>query len=203
MYNLAIMIFDDAEVLDFCGPFEVFAITRDMLDATKPLFNVYTIAEKDAPVIARNGLSINPNYTLANCPKPDIFLIPGGQGTRREIHNPALIDWIKNHAKDAELVLSVCTGAFLLAKAGLLDGLSATTYHTAFDTLQELSPTCTLKPGQRFVDNGHIITSAGISAGIDMSLYIIAKLFGMGQALNTAELMEYDVKVEHLTPLWG
>ena len=203
MVNLAIIIFDDAEVLDFCGPFEVFAVTRDMTNPEARLFNVYTVAEKNEPITARNGLSINPSYTLENCPKPDIILIPGGQGTRREMNNPVLIDWIKTQEEEVDLVLSVCTGALVLAKAGLLDGLAATTYHTEFDTLQDLAPTCTLRRGQRFVDNGRIITSAGISAGIDMSLYVVAKLYGMGQAINTAERMEYDIKPELLAPLYG
>lgn len=189
--NLAIMIFDDVEVLDFCGPFEVFAVSRDRADGKTPLFNVYTVAETDGPVIARNGLSVNPAYTLENCPPPDIFLVPGGQGTRVEMHNETLLTWIKSQAEKAEQVLSVCTGAFLLANARLLDGLGATTYHTAFDKLQELAPTATLYRDKRFVDNGHVVTSAGISAGIDMSLYIVAKLHGIEQARYTAQRMEY------------
>jgi transcriptional regulator GlxA family with amidase domain len=188
--NVAIMIFDDVEVLDFCGPFEVFSVTFD--DDRNRLFNVYTVAQNDAPVLARNGLSVNPKYTFENCPKPDIFLVPGGQGTRTEVNNPVVLDWIRSHEPDAELVLSVCTGALLLAKAGLLDNLQATTYHTAFDLLQNLAPTATLRPGERFVDNGRIVTSAGVSAGIDMSLYIVAKLHGVEQANKTASQMEYE-----------
>ncbi len=196
--NVAIMIFDDVEVLDFCGPFEVFAVSRDKDDGVTQLFNVFTVAENDAPVIARNGLSVNPNYTLENCPKPDIFLIPGGRGTRKAIDNPTLLQWIIDAEPEAELVLSVCTGAFLLGKVGLLDGLAATTYHTEFDTLQTIAPAVTVKRGERFVDNGRVVTSAGISAGIDMSLYIVSKLHGKAQALYTAQRMEYDVKIELL-----
>lgn len=197
--NLAIMIFDDVEVLDFCGPFEVFAVTRNKDNGTEHLFNVYTVAEEDRPIIARNGLSVNPSYTLANCPKPDIFLIPGGRGTRTAVNNDTLLTWVTDNEPTAELVLSVCTGAFLLAKTGLLKGLSATTYHTEFDTLQALDPSLTVRPGERFVDNGRIITSAGISAGIDMALYVVSKLFGKEQAIWTANRMEYDVKVDSLT----
>ncbi len=196
--KLAIMLFDDAEVLDFCGPFEVFAVTRDHQDGTTPLFDVYTVAQGAGPVIARNGLSINPTYTLEDCPPPDIFLIPGGVGTRTEMHNPVLIDWIKARAPQAELVLSVCTGALMLAQAGLLNGLSATTYHTAFDLLQQTDPTITTCPGKRFVDNGKVITSAGISAGIDMSLYVVARLHGAAQAQWTADHMEYEIRPESL-----
>lgn len=201
--NLAIVIFDDAEVLDFCGPFEVFAVSRDRNDGETNLFNVYTVAEKAAPVIARNGLSINPTYTFENCPKPNIFLIPGGRGTRTEMHNEVLLAWIQKHAPDAELVLSVCTGALVLARAGILSGLSATTYHTEFDNLQAQDETITVCPAERFVDNGKVITSAGISAGIDMSLYVVAKLHGPEQARWTAGRMEYDLKEAHLSEVQG
>jgi transcriptional regulator GlxA family with amidase domain len=189
--NLAIMLFDDVEVLDFCGPFEVFAVTRDHRDGVTELFNVYTVAETTAPVIARNGLSVNPAYTLESCPPPDIFLIPGGIGTRTAMNNHSLLGWIQQQVARAELALSVCTGALLLAKAGLLEGLAATTYHTAFDLLGELAPNTRLCPGERFVDNGQVITSAGISAGIDMSLYAVARLHGVEQARWTAAHMEY------------
>lgn len=190
--NVAIMIFDDVEILDFCGPYEVFGVSRDYQDAKTHLFNVYTIAEKDAPVITANGMSVNPAYTLENCPKPDILLIPGGNGTRREMNNTHITGWVAELAPQTELVLSVCTGALILANAQLLEGLSATTYHTAFDLLQELEPNVTLKRGERFVDNGHVVTSAGISAGIDMSLYIVARLHGIEQARWTAAHMEYN-----------
>lgn len=189
--KLAILIFDDVEVLDAMGPFEVFAVTRERL-SHDPFFKVYTVAEHERPIIARNGLSINATYTLDNSPKPDILLIPGGRGTRSELFNLKLIDWIGETAEQAEMVLSVCTGALLLAKAGLLRNLSATTYHTAFDELRGIEPNITLHPGRRFVDNGRIITSAGISAGIDMSLYVVAKLLGKAQAIQTAQHMEYE-----------
>jgi transcriptional regulator GlxA family with amidase domain len=125
----------------------VFSVSFD--DDRNRLFNVYTVAQNDAPVLARNGLSVNPKYTFENCPKPDIFLVPGGQGTRTEVNNPVVIDWIRSHEPDAELVLSVCTGALLLAKAGLLDNLQATTYHTAFDTPTRPRPERTGSCGTR------------------------------------------------------
>lgn len=197
--NVAILIFDEVEVLDFCGPFEVFAVSRDRNDGTTELFNVYTVAEKAAPVMARNGLSVNPAYTIHDCPAPDIVLVPGGRGTRKEMYNEALLDWIRRQNAEAELMLSVCTGAFLLARSGLLNGLAATTYHTAFDQLQELAPTVTVRRGERYVDNGRIITSAGVSAGIDMALYVLARLHGAEQANWTARYMEY----EHWAPAYG
>jgi len=189
--NLAILLFDDVEVLDFAGPFEVFAVSRDRHDGQTSLFNVYTVAQSAGPVIARNGLSVNPTYTVENCPPPDILLVPGGRGTRAAIDNPDLIAWIQRVAEPAELVLSVCTGSLVLGRAGLLDGLAATTYHTEFDHLAELAPTATLKPGTRYVDNGRVITSAGVSAGIDMALYVVERLHGVEQARWTANHMEY------------
>ncbi len=190
--NLAILLFDDAEVLDFCGPFEVFSVASRQTD---PLaFNVFTVAEKMDAITARNGLSVNPDHSLADCPKPDVFLVPGGMGTRKEINNGPLIEWIKRTADGAELVLSVCTGALLLGKAGLLDGLDATTHHVAFDRLREIVPTATVYENRRFVDNGKVITSAGIAAGIDMSLHVVGRLFGADAAAETARHMEYPWK---------
>ena len=188
--NVAILIFDEVEVLDFCGPFEVFGVTGYQ-EGTEP-FNVYTVAEETGPVIARNGLSINPAYTIADCPRPDILIIPGGLGTRKEMDNPVLREWIEDRAKEVELTLSVCTGALMLAKAGLLEGLSATTHHNGMELLRELTPDAALEEEERFVDNGRIVLSAGISAGIDASLHVVAKLLGTEQALETARYMEYE-----------
>lgn len=193
MRNVAILIFDEVEVLDFCGPFEVFSVTGRR-DNTNP-FEVYTVAEKDSPVLARNQLSVNPRYTIDNCPKPDILLVPGGFGTRREMHNQTLIDWIKKTATDCELILSVCTGSLLLAKAGLLEGLSATTHFGAIDLLREVAPNTTVQPDKRFIDNGQVIVSAGVSAGIDMSFYVVGKLLGKDVARETARYIEYDLKL--------
>lgn len=109
--SLAILIFDEVEVLDFCGPFEVFSVANQFTDSHA--FNVQTVAEKAGPILARGGLSVNPHVLLADCPHPNLLLVPGGQGTRKEMHNPVLIDWIKQAAEKAELVLSVCTGAML------------------------------------------------------------------------------------------
>lgn len=188
--TVAILIYDNAEVLDFCGPFEVFAVTRNPADNTRP-FTVFTVAEHDVPVSARNGLIVYPNHTFASCPQPDILVIPGGFGARQQIRSPHVLDWVRHRARHAEIVLSVCTGAFLLAKAGLLDGLTATTHHGSLDTLEELAPHTTVVRDQRYVDNGKIITSAGIAAGIDASLYVVARLLGAEQAQWTAQHMEY------------
>jgi transcriptional regulator GlxA family with amidase domain len=190
MKNVAILIFDEVEVLDFCGPFEVFSVAGRR-GGLAP-FNVYTVAESRGPVAARNDLSVNPAHTLVDCPRTDVLLVPGGYGTRREMHNEALTGWIRERAGEAELVLSVCTGALLLAKAGLLEGLSATTHHGAFGLLREVAPNTSVLESERVVDNGKIILSAGISAGIDMSLYAVGRLLGEEQAAETARYMEYD-----------
>lgn len=191
--NLAILLFDDAEVLDFCGPFEVFSVASNQ--SPHPSFNVFTVAEK-SPIAARNGLSVNPAYSLESCPKPDILLVPGGIGTRKELNNDVLIHWIRQTAEAAELVLSVCTGALLLGKAGLLDGLDLTTHHVAYDLLREIVPSAKVHEDRRFMDNGKIITSAGIAAGIDMSLHVVGRLLGLDVATATAHHMEYPFDKE-------
>lgn len=188
--NVAIMIFDGVEVLDFCGPLEVFSMASDNV-----YFNVYTVAEKEMPIQAINNLNVNPSYSIDNCPFPDILLVPGGRGTRSEMNNEILIAWINRIHEQAELVLSVCTGALLLAKAGLLEGLQITTHHFAFEELRDVAPSSSkILEGVRYVDNGKVILSAGVSAGIDMSLYVVSRLLGEERALETARRMEYEWK---------
>lgn len=198
--NVAILIFDNVEVLDFCGPFEVFSVTgrRDESDP----FNVYTVAE-NKPVSARNNLSINPSYTFETCPQPDILVIPGGggryadgtpYGTRREMLNENLLQWIHQLYPKTECVLSVCTGALILAKAGLIENMAATTHHCALDELRRVAPHTEVRDNDRIVDNGKLIISGGISAGIDAAFYLVAKLLGEEVALETATYMEYDWK---------
>ncbi|ARK12575.1 DJ-1/PfpI family protein [Fibrivirga algicola] len=203
MRQVAILLFNEIEVLDFAGPFEVFGVAGRQSGQTRfsePPFQVFTVAER-GPVYARNGLSINPTYLLNDHPKPDILLVPGGgsylsdgtpAGARREMHNPAVLNWVRRHADKAELVLSVCTGSMILAGAGLLDGLSATTHKSAIRSMADLFPAVSMQPERRWVDNGKIITSAGISAGIDMSLYVVGKLLGEEVAHETASYMQYE-----------
>lgn len=196
--NVAVLIFDDVEVLDFAGPFEVFSVTGKR-DGSDP-FNVYTVAEKKT-VLARNRLSINPHYGLEDCPKPDILIVPGGggyrpdgtpYGTRKEINNQRLLDWIGDHAAQTEKLLSVCTGALLLAKIGLLKDKVAITHQGAIEQLTEMLTPEQVYPEARIADNGDVVLSAGISAGIDMSLYVVAELLGLERAKETAKYMEYD-----------
>jgi len=187
--NVAIILFDEVEVLDFAGPFEVFSVCGRR-DGSDP-FSVFTVAEKEGSISARNGLEVTPAYTLATCPSPDIVVVPGGFGTRALMTNPVVREWLRQVAATAELVLSVCTGSLVLAKAGLLDGLEATTHRGALDLLEGVAPETTVRRDARVVDNGQIITSAGVSAGIDMSFHVIARLLGEDQARETAAYIEY------------
>ncbi|HEY1055134.1 MAG TPA: DJ-1/PfpI family protein, partial [Emticicia sp.] len=163
-------------------------------------FDVFTVAEKPK-IAARNNLIVEATYTFEDCPTPDILLIPGGGGfkpdgtpfgTRREMHNQKLLDWLRAMNEKVELLLSVCTGSLILAKAGLLEGLSATTHFKAIEQMREAAPNTTLYTEERWVDNGRIILSAGVSAGIDMSLYVLSKLLGKDVANETAEYIQYD-----------
>ena len=187
---VAILIFDDVELLDFCGPYEVFSVASSRRDP--PPFRVFTVAGEAGPVVARNGLSVNPDFTLENCPPPDLLIVPGGQGTRPLLKDAALLDWIREQKSRCELTLSVCTGSLLLAQAGLLEGLRATTHWGSLDLLASLAPSTRVLADTRYVDNGRIITSAGISAGIDMSIHVVERLLGSEHAASTARHMEYD-----------
>jgi transcriptional regulator GlxA family with amidase domain len=189
MLKAGVLVFDEVEVLDFCGPFEVFSVANHFAD--EPAFVVRAVAEKPGPVLTRGGLSVNPHHHLTDGPPPDLLLVPGGMGTRVEMNNPAVIQWIQQAAPTAELVLSVCTGALLLAKAGLLDGLEATTHHAALDLLRQTAPNATVRAGRRVVDNGKVVCSAGVAAGIDLSLHVVARLLGGPAAEQTAKYMEY------------
>lgn len=188
--NVAILLFDDVEVLDFAGPFEVFSVTDRINDGA--LFDVHTVAENTHAIAARNGLSVNPNCALVDCPRPDILIVPGGYGTRALLKKEHVIQWIQRVSEEAELILSVCSGALVLAKAGLLEGLQATTHHLVFDDLVSLAPNTEILRDRRYVDNGSIITSAGVSAGIDMSLYVVERLLGREYAIKTAAYIEYE-----------
>ncbi|CAM2068261.1 DJ-1/PfpI family protein [Sulfidibacter corallicola] len=189
--KVGILIFEDVELLDFAGPYEVFSIAgtlgRGLL--ARPL----TIADR-APVRTSNGLIVQPDYLLDEAPHFDILLIPGGNGTRRELHNEATLDWIRSAAEEAEFLLSVCTGSLLIAKAGLAKNKRLTTHASAFDELRAIATESQIIEGARVVDNGDLIVSAGISAGIDMAFYFLQREFGHPLATDVALQMEYDWK---------
>lgn len=187
--NVAILLFDDVEVLDFAGPLEVFAVTDELRGQSA--FNVYTVAESPGTIRARNGLKVVPQFTLENAPPPHVLIVPGGVGTRPLLGRASLLEWLRQKSRDAELTMSVCTGSLLLAKAGLLDGLRATTHHQVLDLLREVGPRVSVVEDERFVDNGRILTAAGISAGIDCSLHVVERLLGADAANATARHMEY------------
>ena len=192
--RVGIVVFEDIEVLDFCGPFEVFAATRlnEARRREEPSpFEVWLVAEKNAPVVTAGGMEVIPDHTFASCPRLDILVVPGGWGTRRELNNPAMLDWLRLRAPEVETLTSVCTGAMLLGAAGLLDGAWATTHWRSLDWMRESFPAVTVEYDQHVVEDGPILTSAGISAGIDMALKVVARYCGEAVARATARHMEY------------
>ncbi len=191
--TVGILIFDDVEVLDFCGPFEVFSVARPAgeNDDDLSLFTVVTIAERPRVVSCRGGLLVQPHATIDDHPPLDILVVPGGQGTRRERLNARLLDWIAAQDSRTELTTSVCTGAFLLAERDILASRRATTHWASIDWMRGQYPTIDVLSGARVVDEGRVITSAGVSAGIDMSLHVVARLHDHETARWTARRMEY------------
>ena len=180
--TVAILIFEGVQIIDYTGPYEVFGQAG---------FDVFTVGEKKDPLTTAMGMSVIPQYTLDNHPKANVLLIPGGN-VPAHLENLAVIGWIQKNAKNAEIVLSVCNGAFFLAKAGLLDGLEATTFASLIPGLQQAAPKTKVVSNKRFVDNGKIITTAGLSSGIDGSLHVIERLAGRGWAQIVATGLEYN-----------
>jgi transcriptional regulator GlxA family with amidase domain len=192
--RVSILVFPEVEILDFTGPYEVFSATRlnpaRRREEPSP-FEVFLVAETGDTITTTGGLKVVPDYTLDDCPSFDILLVPGGWGTRRELGNDRLIKWISDRAAKAETVASVCTGAILLGRAGLLDGRRATTHWGSLNWMRELFPKVTVEDNLHVIEEGRIITSAGISAGIDMALRLVMRYFGEAVARETARYMEY------------
>lgn len=188
--NVAILLFETVEVLDFAGPLEVFA-SVNTLHKDAPPFHVYTVAESAGALRCANPLTVVPDYTLDDCPPPDVLIVPGGTGSRAAAKSERVIAWVQAVNQRAELMLSVCTGTRVLAAAGLLDGLQATTHFSGLDELAA-SPAITVLRDVRYVDNGRVVTSAGVSAGIDMAFHIVQRLLGEDVARQTARYIEYD-----------
>ena len=188
--NVAIVIYEDAEPLDWTGPYEVWHDAASFGEFHKePAFNVYMVSKTDKP-LSSQGMLVVPNYSIANAPKPDVLIVPGGNSSNIT-NDPEFFAWVAKAAREAELVQTVCTGAFVIAKAGLLDDLEVTTWYGAIGHLREQFPKVTVKDGRRFIDNGKILTTAGISAGIDGSLHAVARFLGREIANQVAQYMEY------------
>jgi transcriptional regulator GlxA family with amidase domain len=194
--QVGILIFDDVEVLDFAGPFEVFSRTRltpgveSRRSEQSAPFRVFTIARTREPITATGGLGVIPHHAFADNPWIDLLLVPGGFGTRPLLHDEEMLGWIRRTAAAARQVSSVCTGALLLAQAGLLKGHRATTHWASLDLLASLDAEITVEREERVVDDG-VITSAGVASGIDMAFHVVETIFGREVADETARYMEY------------
>ena len=186
--HVAVLIFPGVQIIDYTGPWEV--LGHATVDGQRA-FHIYSVAAKAGPLTTSMGMTVVPTYTFADAPKPDVLVVPGG-GVDPQLENAASIDWIRTTAKNAEIVLSVCNGAFFLARAGLLDGLEATTFAGLIEDLQAAAPKTKVVRDKRFVDNGKIVTAAGLSSGIDGALHVIEKLYGKGAAQVAAVSLEYD-----------
>ena len=192
--RVGILIFPDVEVLDFCGPFEVFSVARlnesRRRDEPSP-FEVVLVAERGGVVAASGGLRVLPDFTIDDCPPLDLLVVPGGWGVRREIANERLIAWIAGRGRGVETLASVCTGSMLLGTAGLLDGRRATTHWGSLGWMRESFPGVTVVEDEHVVEDGRVVTSAGVSAGIDMALRVVARYLGLEVARATARAIEY------------
>lgn len=195
-WNVGILVFDGVEVLDFAGPFEVFSRTRTepgvesrRSDAAAP-YVVFTVARTHQPVRATGGLGVLPAWSFEDHPPVDLLLVPGGFGTRPLLSDEQVLDWVRRTAADAHLVTSVCTGALVLARAGLLAGRRATTHWASLDTLESMG--VQVERGTRVVDDG-VITSAGVAAGMDMAFHVVERTWGREVAEETARYIEYPI----------
>ncbi|WP_426341248.1 DJ-1/PfpI family protein [Pseudoduganella sp. S-14] len=184
---VAFLLSDNAVVIDFGGPWEVFANASVQGRSGEAAFQLYTVGATAAPVTAYGGMKIVPNYTIANAPPPKVIVVPA-----QTVSDPAVLEWLRQASRTADLTMSVCTGAFILAHAGLLDGKSAVTHHGAFKEFAMKFPSVTLKRGARFVEEGNIATAGGLSSGIDLALRVVERYFGRAAASNTAYVMEYQ-----------
>jgi transcriptional regulator GlxA family with amidase domain len=189
--HIGILVFDDMELLDMAGPYEVFTTAARVHGGSEPLFTVSTLGRGNAPVRARAGLRVQPDHGLQDHPPLDCAIVPGGV-VAAELTQAETIEWIAAQRRSMPVLASVCTGALLLAQAGVLDGLAATTHWEDLDALHTLRPAVQVRSGVRWVDEGAVLTSAGISAGIDMCLHLVRRLHSAELAARTARQMDYD-----------
>lgn len=198
--TVGILVFNDIEVLDFCGPFEVLSVAR--LDESKRLetlspFDVKLISMTKEVVFTKGNMKVIPDFDFETCPRLDILIVPGGMGTRKLMYDENVLDFIQQKAKEVELLTSVCTGSLILANAKLLEGVNATTHWKSLERLEHEFKNVKVCFDKHFVEDGNIITSAGISAGIDMALHIVKRYCGEEVAKATAKHMEYPYMVEN------
>jgi len=184
-FTTGILLFDGMEELDFAGPFEVFAMAKKDGDS------VVTIAETEGPLQGNLGLRVIPDHTIADAPPLDVLVIPGGMGTRREIENPVILDWVKQVAPGCTWVTSVCTGSMVLDAAGVVDGTNVTTHWAMVEEFGKKAKANVLAD-RRYVRDGNVVTSAGVSAGIDMALWVVGQLYDIDHARAVQRFMEYD-----------
>jgi transcriptional regulator GlxA family with amidase domain len=185
--SIGIVLYPDSEELDWVGPFEVFGMAAMGRDV-----EVVTIAETTEPVRGAKGLRVLPDHSFETAPTLDVVLVPGGQGSRAQMRNPVLLDWLRDVAPGCSWVTSVCTGSAILHEAGLTKGRRITTHWGYIETLRERAEDTTVLEGVRYVRDGKLVTSAGVSAGIDMSLWLVGQMFGVEHARATQRWMEYD-----------
>ncbi|GMX65903.1 DJ-1/PfpI family protein [Paenibacillus elgii] len=193
-WNVGILLFDQVEVLDFTGPYEVFGLA--VHDRYKPtersLFNVTTISESGSLIVAENNLKVTPDYSLATAPAYDLLVIPGGPGVRKALLNEALVNWVRARSGDTPWITSVCTGALLLAQTGLLDGKKATTHIDSIDWMRTKYPAIDVIDDVKYVDEDRIVTSAGVANGMHMSLHMVDRLAGREVAQDVSHIMQFE-----------
>ncbi len=183
-------MFSGVEVLEFAGPYEVFAVAN-RLSASR-LFNLMTVSYSGEPLRATGGLQITPDFAMHECPDLDVLIVPGGDGRQAVMRDDEMLNWIVHTAQRAEKVVSVCSGALILAKGGLLDQKQSTTHHRLWQTLQQLAPATAVVREARFVDNGRILTTGGIASGIDGTLQLLYELHGEEICTEVARFMEHS-----------
>ena len=183
---VAFLLSDGAVVIDFCGPWEVFESVT-VVGRHHDAFQLYTVAETTKPITASSGMTILPNFTFSNAPAPKVVVIPAQSGA-----GDAALEWIRQVTRHTDVTMSVCTGAYVLARTGLLSGRSATTHHGAYSEFAMQFPDVRMVRGARFVESGNLATAGGLSSGIDLSLRVVERYFGRDVATQTAYYMEYQ-----------
>jgi transcriptional regulator GlxA family with amidase domain len=189
-HTIGFFLFEDSEELDWAGPWEV--LSAWAVGWPDDEVATFTLARSEGPILCAKGLRVLPDHTWDTAPPFDVLIYPGGRGTRAHIGDDEIKSWVRDLAAAGTLLASVCTGSLVLADAGLLDGLPATTHWGSLDTLEKLGTGIEVRPDDRFVDNGGVVTAAGVSAGIDMALHLVARLHSPQRAREVRRYIQYD-----------